>query len=1070
MRFVRRYINYFILFACLVGLGSLFFLSIAADKKVVFSDPNLEAAVRELIESPVKPLHASELSKITELDASGRGITSLSGIEYLINLTVLNLENNAVQDVSPLAHLKKLRTLNLINNGLTDIQKANFDKLSGGPIQQLNLDYNVTDTRSGQQLRLSDIQILAGFTRLNELTLSQNKVSDISPLSTLVNLKKLNLEKNQFRDISALAQLKSLKTLNIGGNDVTDLTPLSGHYQMVHLYLYGNKNVKSVLPLAGLSGLKTLYLDDIAVGDDLPVVANMTALRSLSIANGQLRDTGALRNLINLRELNLRENDIRSLVPLSNLTHLQYLNIQANRQIETIQPLENLKRLEELDMQDVPAGDGISALANLDRLRFLDARNCGITSTAVLGGLMAAGALQDNPAAQSAAEIDLRDNPLALSAQDSYGPVRAYWENISDRLPYYLPEYAPLAAPEFSAGGGYYAQPFALTLTSSLENARIYYTLDGSDPTSSSNVYNAPVTIQSRAGQPSIFSEISEVSPRWRPPEGEVFKATVVRARVIDAAGNKSPIITNTYLVDPQKRYSLPVISLVTDPRNLFDHAAGIYVMGEIYDLFYNPDPAYNPWEMAANYTQRGQAWERPIHFEYIDVDGERGISQEVRVRIQGASSRERPQKSLRIYAGCEFGCEETVAYPLFPGLTSTAAGTPVHNFKSFLLRNSGSDWGSTMFRDALTQSLVEHTRLDIQAYQPVIVFINGEYWGIHNLRERLDEYYFESHYGIAPQDLVILGAEHTLEVGEVGDEQHYIDMLRFIEANDMADPGNYAYVQTLMDIENFIDYQILEIYSDNLNWPHVNIKFWRMKTDSFEPAAPYGQDGRWRWMVYDTDFAFGLKEGMNASANDNLTNAIDPEWRDWAGFLLKHLLQNPDFEARFIRRFADHLNTSFTPQHVLARIDQMQAAIEPEIAEHFRRWPYHESPVETWKNSVDVMRYFAENRPQAVREQIHQYFGLPGSVEIHLAADSAMGHLTINAVDLVEDTPGVVDPDRWSGVYFHGTEVEISAVPLPGYRFVKWQGINEANSLSNPLRLTLTENTTLQAVFEKDD
>lgn len=1072
MKFARRYFNYLILFACLVALAGLFFLTLEVDRQVIFSDPNLEAVVRAALDEPLKPLHVSELSKIAELDAPGRGIASLAGIESLPNLTVLNLENNAVQDVSPLAGMRKLRKLNLKNNGLTDLEKANFGALAGVPLRQLSLDYNVVVTPSGQRIWLADVSILGSFTTLTELTLSENRVADISSLSTLVNLKTLVLETNQVQDISALRRMRYLKTLNLGSNDVTDLAPLADLHRLANLYLHGNKNIRALLPLENLSQLRILTLDNVPVGDQAAVLGDKLNLKELSIAGGQLRDISPLRRLRGLTRLNLRDNDIVDLEPLSGLANLRDLDLQSNQNVSSILPLAGLARLEALDLQNVPVGDGVSALAGLKRLASLDARNCAITGTSVLGALMEVGALQNNPKTGMIASLDLRDNPISVAQADGYGPIRDYWENIEERLPFWLPEYAPLAPPVFSASGGYYTEPFDLALTTGLENAAVYYTLDGSEPTQASTRYSAPLAIHNRAGEAGVVSEIKEVSPRWTPPAGEVNKVTVVRARVIDASGLQSPVVTNTFLVDAQKRYTLPVISITTDPANFFDYKYGIYVMGALYDQFAASGSALNPWERIANYTQRGEAWQRPIHIEYFDARGERGFSQDASARIHGAASRERSQKSLRIYAGCDGGCSDTFAYELFPGLSSTATGAPIREFTTFLLRNSGNDWEYTMFRDALAQSLVAHTRLDIQAYQPAVVFLNGEYWGIHNLRERLDQYYVASHYGIAAQDVVILAdndTELTVEAGQAGDEQHYADMLAFVKTHDMADPANYAYIQTLMDVENYIDYQIAEIFVDNRNWPHVNVNLWRKRTEAFAPGAPYGQDGRWRWMVYDTDFSFGLTEGRQASAHNHLLNAINPGWHEASGLLFRSLLDNPQFKASFLRRFADQLNTSFLPRVVLEKIDRMQAAIEPEMPEHIRRWRGKDATLQGWHGSVDVMRYFAETRPQFVREHLIDYFGLGGTVEVRLETDPGMGYIRANTIDIAGGTPGVSDPGAWSGVYFRGMAVELTAVPYPGYRFERWEGPGAGAASSNPLSLTAEQDVSVRAIFAKE-
>ena len=159
-------------------------------------------------------------------------------------------------------------------------------------------------------------------------------------------------------------------------------------------------------------------------------------------------------------------------------------------------------------------------------------------------------------------------------------------------------------------------------------------------------------------------------------------------------------------------------------------------------------DSSLEPWEREGNFTQRGREWEREAYIEYFD-GGEAKFSQNLGIRIHGGATRTYPQKSIRLYARGEYG-QEFIEYPIFGNKKIMEEGNVADKFKTLLLRNGGNDGQSTIFRDALMQSLVEHTSLDIQAYKPVIVFLNGEYWGIHNIRERFDRHYFEQYYGVS--------------------------------------------------------------------------------------------------------------------------------------------------------------------------------------------------------------------------------------------------------------------------------------------------------------------------------
>ncbi len=389
----------------------------------------------------------------------------------------------------------------------------------------------------------------------------------------------------------------------------------------------------------------------------------------------------------------------------------------------------------------------------------------------------------------------------------------------------------------------------------------IYYTLDGSEPTRNSPVYIAPILIESRLNEPNQLSNIKEISGYWKKPQGEVFKATVVRAKVIHDRDNTGSIsITGTYFVGEEilSHYSLPVVSLTTNAGYFFDYQDGIYVKGAIYDKNYDP-AIKNLANYDANYYQKGKQWERPVHIEIFEPGDLLGLSQNGAIRLHGHATRVLPEKSLRIYATSEYDPKDIFEYELFPGLTNRIDGQSIQQFDNFILRNSGNDWDHAFLRDALMQSLVSHTSLDTQAYRPVIVFLNGEYWGIHDLRQRLDEYYLASTYQVDPGQVVILESDQQIFHGNPGDEDHYTAMLEFIKENHLEDDENYETIQTFIDVENFTDYLISEIFYANTDWPHNNVRYWRLKTDGYEPGSPPGHDGRWRWMLFDLDLGFGL-------------------------------------------------------------------------------------------------------------------------------------------------------------------------------------------------------------------
>lgn len=594
-----------------------------------------------------------------------------------------------------------------------------------------------------------------------------------------------------------------------------------------------------------------------------------------------------------------------------------------------------------------------------------------------------------------------------------------------------------LGPPTFSHRAGYYPGPFLLELVQDNSGATIVFTLDGSEPTDNSSVYSQPIPVRDRSNDPNGLSLIP-TGGGWRAPSAVVNKVTTVRARAIKPGGLPSSVITRTYLIQEggAARYSLPVISLVCDPDDFFGPSRGIYVVG-------NSDPG--------NFWNRGREWERPVHVEFFEPDGTLGFGQDASVRIHGGTSRQFPQKSLRIYARTLDGTVP-IEYPLFPD-------RPVGRYERFLLRMSGHDHQFTFMRDALMQGLARELNIDTQAYRPVIVFLNGEYWGLHNLRESLDEHYLASHYDVDPDRVDVLEGHAS---ANEGDTVHYSAMLDFLRRNDIRSARNYETVGSQMEIGSFIDYRIAETFY--YRWDIGNIRYWR----------PRDEGGRWRWFLFDTDVGFGGFASIDSPWTFNMLEydtEPDGPWDRYplndhnnptATYLLRRLLENASFRSEFVTRYADVLNSAFRTERMIPEIERMASVIEPEMAEHIRRWNRPAS-VSDWKNQVRALRLFARQRPRHAREHLREFFGLGADGLLTMrVSDPDRGTIRVNSMRIP-----VGSDHPWTGVYFQGTPIQLTAEPAAGSRFAGWSGIL---GVPDPdLRLTLHGDLSLTARFEAD-
>jgi hypothetical protein len=610
--------------------------------------------------------------------------------------------------------------------------------------------------------------------------------------------------------------------------------------------------------------------------------------------------------------------------------------------------------------------------------------------------------------------------------------------------------------PVFSAQAGFHAASFGLVLATTDPLATIRYTLDGSEPTATSPVYTGPITIDDRAGDPAVYAPIPTnfMAPghyAWRLPVGAIDKITVVRARAFRTGLTPGKVATRSYIVGPDvaSRCFFPVISLVTDPVNLFDNATGIYVPGNLY---------VPGADETGNYFQSGAAWERPVHVELFNEAGDVVLSQDAGIRISGNATVKLPQKTVKLYAGIGYG-EPTFGAQLFPELPSTS-------YARFRVRNSGDDWGYIGFRDLSIHAMFDGLDFDRQAGRPVIQFLDGEYWGLANLRDEYSRFYYERMYGVPEADVVLLENDGEVDDGPADGNLPYFALRTYVAAHDMNDPAAFAHVDSLMDVANFIEYCTAEIYAANTDWPGNNIVFWRRNLATNALGAPTGHDGRWRWSLKDMDDSF-QDASYNALAAATATNG--PSWPNppWSTELLRGLLENDGFRRDFINNAADHLNATFVSSRLIGIIDEHANRYAPAIPTWYARWAL----TENWNAQVQAFRTFTVNRPAVMRQQYQSFFGLAGTGSVRVdVSDAARGSVRVNTLVIDANTPGLPVPGSpypWTGAYFQGNAVTVTALPAAGSTFVRWQETGETTPT-----ITVTPGAALvtrTAVFASD-
>ncbi len=660
------------------------------------------------------------------------------------------------------------------------------------------------------------------------------------------------------------------------------------------------------------------------------------------------------------------------------------------------------------------------------------------------------------------------------------------------------PFYSILEEPVASASAGFYANEFELIISHTDPEANIYYTTDGSDPDTSNlqgttypyknkyprdpddqtgdllyknfttHQYTSPINIYDPSDEPNRISDISTSFDHhpWYLPSYPVKKGMVVKTIASKSGHLPSPISTNSYFMNNEglNTNELPVISLTTQEDGLFNYYNGIYVAGYEFDKWREEHPLSEAnGGTQANYHLRGRITEKRTHFEFFEPgESVPTLKQDVGIRIHGGFSRSYPMKSIRVYARNSYG-KGDMEYQFFKDL-------PYESYDVLILRNSGNDYFKTLLRDAVIQKTVSHLDIGTQSYQPAIVYINGEYWGIHNIRERMDDKYLERVYGVDRNNIDLIQNYGLVSEGSI---DHYNEIFNFIENNTLSNPDNYDHITTQIDISCFIDYQIANIYASNTDWPGNNIKYWRLRTPEYIPDAPKGHDGRWRWLLYDTDFGFSLyNDSYNHNTLQFATQENGPGWPnpDWSTLFLRKLLENEQFRNRFINRFADLLNTAFLPDRVKALINNAKEDIEDEMPNQQQRWTQPAGNMSEWENNINRMLRFADYRPEYQFSHIRDQFDIDH--EINLTADvnlPAAGKIRVNSIMIDPQTPGIhSNPYPWQGAYFEGIPVQVEAIPAPGYAFSHWEGHSSASQAV--INITPSSDIHLKAHFIQID
>ena len=542
-----------------------------------------------------------------------------------------------------------------------------------------------------------------------------------------------------------------------------------------------------------------------------------------------------------------------------------------------------------------------------------------------------------------------------------------------------------LGEPVFSEQGRVVYGSKTITLSLSLpegspEGAEIRYTTDGTEPTKSSTKYSKEFTISS---------------------------STVIRAKLF-CDGWLSPISSVQSYIYHYRYPTIPIISIVTNDKYLNDSKIGIFANNNSHEKSQQKD------------------WRRPINFELFDAEGQPSqLNQLCETRITGAYSREASRKSMGIYCNKRFG-KKNMNYEFFPdqcpGLT---------NYKSIVLRNAGNDRDYIYMRDAICQRIMaENGDIDWQAWRPSVVYINGKYWGLLNIRERANENNIITHYdGLEDIDL--------LENGELKEGTY--DNYNYFQTFYNAHSHTLAEYAELMDWEEYIRITIMNQYFNNLDYPGNNNVCWR----------PRAEGGKWRWIAKDLDYTMGLYNG-NAGESGGYDHKIIEQWYnpdDWnlhkgANFsitwdatrLFRRLMEDEDFKREFIDRFCIYMGDFLNEKRIREVWDPMYNMIKDEWQKH--RDNIYDNPWwPIYNDELGNARRWVSKRTAEMYKQIGSYFKLGNSIKLTINkesnSDATDAGVVFNGVKLSRNV--------FEGNFFAGRKITLEGTAPEGKTVTGW-------------------------------
>ena len=573
-----------------------------------------------------------------------------------------------------------------------------------------------------------------------------------------------------------------------------------------------------------------------------------------------------------------------------------------------------------------------------------------------------------------------------------------------------------LPPPTILPAGRMIESPITVEIIPPDPGCQLYYTLDGSEPTRSSIPYTGSFLIDTTL----------------------LVSAKAFKEGYSGVSSRESYLLKNTG--------DIAVVSLNMEPADLFDDTLGIYVRGK------NGVPGHCV-SYPANWNRD---WERKGKITLYEPDATVAFRNGVGVKIGGGCSRGLNMKGFNLFFRDKYG-EPYVDYGVF-------GESGIDRYYRLKLRNGGDDFQSMLFRDGLNQILLrDRLDIDLMNFRPVVLYLNAEFWGIYGLREHINQDYLRAHHNYT-EDQVDLIKNPFSEWSEVklGTDSAFTELYTYILENNLAESTAYQYVSDLIDIDEYINYHIAQIFLANYDWPAINNAVWKPKAG-----------GKWRWILFDTDGSTNFDTYFETHPSYNslvhATQATHDSWpnSEKSTLFLRKLFENEFFRNEFIQRTSTIMTLLFDQERVGTLTDSLSSLIDPFVEQHLRRWGTNNPDLgwgfslggsrSAWEKNIESYKGFFEDRPDHMLQHYSSYFQLDGTISIHLNTQPEDHGRVLAHSNLMEL------PYQYSGTYFRKIPIQFTAVPEEGYEFLHWE---ETGNTSPEIYFAGESNTTLTPLF----